>query len=184
MLGVANGNVTLRNVEIPYYYRWKAVRRVRPERLEGAPNLTLNLGVRYSLQMPRTEKYDNQGVFRPDWPRRYLPTPLTLQTVKSSPSTQVPPFAFRGRGGNSRYLMPPDYMEFRAALRLRVESQLPRERTIDTPRRLRPLARPDQRCHPLPQPGFRRHHRLCHARSPPPRPIRTTSCGWARTRRC
>ena len=30
------------------------------------PNLTFNLGVRYSLEMPRTEKYNNQGVFRPD----------------------------------------------------------------------------------------------------------------------
>ena len=29
-------------------------------------NLTINLGVRYSLDLPRTEKYDNQGVLRPD----------------------------------------------------------------------------------------------------------------------
>ncbi len=38
------------------------------------PNLTLNIGLRYAMQMPRTEKYDHQGVFRPD-----------LATIRRSP---------------------------------------------------------------------------------------------------
>ena len=43
------------------------------------PNLTLNLGVRWSLEMPRTEKYNHQGVFRPDLATNTaLATPLTL----------------------------------------------------------------------------------------------------------
>ena len=44
------------------------------------PNLTLNLGMRYSLQLPRTEKYDHQGVFRLELAQSFpLATPLTLQ---------------------------------------------------------------------------------------------------------
>ena len=43
------------------------------------PNLTFNLGVRYSLQYPRTEKYDRQGVFLPELAQEFpLTTPITI----------------------------------------------------------------------------------------------------------
>ena len=113
MMGVANGSVTLRNVEIPYYYRWNAYAGFIQNDWKVKPNLTLNIGVRYNLQMPRTEKYDNQGVFRPDLATSVpLATPLTLTDGEVISSVKVPPFAFAGRGGNSRYLLPPDYLDF------------------------------------------------------------------------
>jgi hypothetical protein len=63
--------------------------------------------------MPRTEKYNNQGVFRPDLAQSIaLPKPLTLQDGEVVSSALVPPFVFAGRGGASRYLTPPDYKDF------------------------------------------------------------------------
>jgi hypothetical protein len=112
LLGVANGSVTLRNTEIPYYYRWEAIAGFVQNDWKIKRNLTLNLGVRYSLQMPRTEKYDSQGVYRLDMTSSApLPNPLTLIDGEVIRSVQVPSFVFSGRG-NSRYLTPPDYKQF------------------------------------------------------------------------
>lgn len=113
LLGVPNGNVTLRNTEIPYYYRWNNADLFLQNDWKVRPNLTLNLGVRWNLEMPRTEKYNHQGVFRPDLAQSYnLATPLTLQDGTVIKSVQVPPFAFSGVGGNSKYLTPPQYKDF------------------------------------------------------------------------
>jgi hypothetical protein len=113
LLGVPNGNVTLRSTLIPYYYRWNNVAGFVQNDWKVRPNLTLNLGVRYNLEMPRTEKYNNQGVFRPDLAQSVaLPTPLTLQNGQVITSTLVPSFVFAGRGGNSKYLAPPQYLDF------------------------------------------------------------------------
>src|SRR5262249_51194202 len=76
------------------------------------PNLTLNLGLRWSVQMPRTEKYNNQGVFRPDLAQSFpLASPLSLTDGDVISSVNVPPFVFAGRGGNSKYLWPTDYKD-------------------------------------------------------------------------
>ena len=113
LLGVPNGNVTLRSTLIPYYYRWNNAAGFVQNDWRVRPNLTLNLGVRYNLEMPRTEKYDNQGVFRPDLTQTVpLATPLTLQDGEVIRATQVAPFVFAGRGGNSKYLTPVDYLGF------------------------------------------------------------------------
>jgi Carboxypeptidase regulatory-like domain/TonB-dependent Receptor Plug Domain len=113
LLGVVNGSVTLRNVEIPYYYRWNSYAGFIQNDWRVRPNLTLNLGIRYNLEMPRTEKYNNQGVFRTDLAQNVqLPTPVTLSDGEVITSTLVPPFVFAGRGGNSKYLTPPDYLNF------------------------------------------------------------------------
>ena len=111
-LGVPNG-ITFRTATIPYYYRWWSGDGFVQDDWKLRPNFTLNLGVRYSLQMPRTEKYNNQGVFRPELAKSFaLPTPVALQDGSTLSSILVPPFAYSGRGDNSRYLTPPDYLNF------------------------------------------------------------------------
>jgi len=112
LLGVPNG-VTLRNTLIPYYYRWNAGAAFIQNDWKVRPNLTLNLGLRYSLELPRTEKYDHQAVFLPELAKSYpLATPMTLATGETVSSALVPPFAFCGKGGRSRYLYPADYLAF------------------------------------------------------------------------
>jgi hypothetical protein len=113
LLGVPNGNVTLRPVEIPYYYRWNAGNVFVQNDWKIKPNLTINIGFRYALQMPRTEKYDHQGVFRQDLAQTLtLPKPLTLQDGEVIKTTQIVPFAFSGLGGNSKYLTSPQRTDF------------------------------------------------------------------------
>ena len=112
LLGVPSA-VTLRNTLIPYYYRWTAGAVFAQNDWKVKPNLTLNLGLRYTLNMPRTEKYDRQGAFLPDLARTFpLAAPLTLQNGAVVSSAVVPPFAFSNKGGRSRYLYDPDYKDF------------------------------------------------------------------------
>jgi hypothetical protein len=113
LLGVPSTSVTMRNVEVPYYYRWNAGAGFIQDDWKVRPNLTINIGLRYNLEMPRTEKYNNQGVFRPDLAQTVqLPTPLKLADGTTVTSTQIVPFAFSGVGGNSKYLTPPQYRDF------------------------------------------------------------------------
>ena len=112
LLGVPKGNVTLRALEVPYYYRWFGGGAFVQNDWKIKPNLTLNLGVRWNVELPRTEKYNNQGAFRPDLAQQVnLATPLTLTDGETITSTLVPPFEFAGRGGNSPYLTPPDWKD-------------------------------------------------------------------------
>jgi hypothetical protein len=127
LLGVPN-IADVRPALIDYDYRWKSGAAFVQNDWKVRPNLTLNLGLRYSLQYPRTEKHNLQGVFRPDlaqsFPltdaqRRTLATNVGLGVAASQPvpatipsSVLVPPFAFSGRGGRSRYITPVDYMGF------------------------------------------------------------------------
>jgi hypothetical protein len=111
-LGVPSG-ITMRNAVVPYYYRWNSADGFIQDDWRVRPGLTLNLGMRYNLEMPRTEKYNNQGVFRPDLAKSFpLSTPMTLADGTVLSSVLVPPFAYSGIGGNSRYLTPPDYTDF------------------------------------------------------------------------
>jgi hypothetical protein len=113
LLGVVNGSVTMRNVQVPYYYRWNAGAGFIQNDWKVKPTLTVNIGLRYSLQMPRTEKYNNQGVFRPDLAQTVtLPSPMKLADGSTLTSALNVPFAFSGLGGNSRYLTPPQYTDF------------------------------------------------------------------------
>jgi hypothetical protein len=125
LLGVPNA-VQARPVLIPYYYRWESSAGFVQNDWKVKPNLTVNLGLRYGLQLPRTEKYNRQGVFRPDLAqtvaltdaqRRAVATGLGVATTAAIPSTVptsvlVPPFAYSGRGGRSRYLFPVQYKDF------------------------------------------------------------------------
>ena len=112
LLGVPD-SVDLRNTLIPYYYRWESGAAFVQNDWKVRPNLTLNLGMRYSVNLPRTEKYDHQGAFRPDLAKSFpLSTPIPLLTGRTIDSVQVAPFAFVGKGGRSRYLYPADWKDF------------------------------------------------------------------------
>jgi len=125
ILGVPN-SVDVRPLLLNYDYGWKSGAVFVQNDWKVRPNLTLNLGMRYSLQLPRTEKNDLQGVFRPDLAqtvtltdaqRRATATGLGVPTTSAIPSyvpttVQIPVFAFANRGGRSRYLSPVDYMGF------------------------------------------------------------------------
>ena len=118
LMGVPNTYI-LRNALIPYYYRWNGGALFVQNDWKVKSNLTLNLGLRYSLEMPRTEKYDHQGVFRPDLATTVnVPQPIILSNGTALPSglsptsTSVVPFQFVGKGGEARYLYNPDYKDF------------------------------------------------------------------------
>lgn len=125
LIGVPNV-VQVRPLLLDYDYRWKSGAAFVQNDWKVRPNLTLNLGLRYSLQYPRLEKNDLQGVFRPDLAqtvtlteaqRRATATGLGIAANAPIPSfvpttVELPPFAFSGRGGRSRYLTPVDYMGF------------------------------------------------------------------------
>jgi hypothetical protein len=109
-LGVPN-TITFRTAAVPYYYRWWSGDGFIQDDWKIKPNLTLNIGLRYNLEMPRTEKYNNQGVFRPDLAKSFPIAPMTLADGSVISNVLVPPFAYAGRGGNSPYLTPPDYKD-------------------------------------------------------------------------
>ncbi len=51
---------------IPYQYRWKYYAGFVQDDFKISPNLTLNLGARYQIEVARSEKHHNQGYFVPD----------------------------------------------------------------------------------------------------------------------
>lgn len=106
-------NTTLRDVLMPVYYQWNTYAGFVQNDWKVKRNLTLNLGLRYSLFMPRTEKYDRQGYFVLDEAREFaLPNPVTLPDGTVVTKALAPPYAFAGRGGRSRHLTPVDYLGF------------------------------------------------------------------------
>jgi Carboxypeptidase regulatory-like domain/TonB-dependent Receptor Plug Domain len=125
LIGVPN-TVQVRPLLLNYDYRWKSGAAFVQNDWRVKPNLTINLGLRYTLQYPRLEKNDLQGVFRPDLSqtvtltaaqRRATATGLGIATTAPIPSyvpttVQLPPFAFSGLGGRSKYLTPVDYLGF------------------------------------------------------------------------
>lgn len=132
LMGVPNA-VQVRPLLLNYDYRWKSGATFVQNDWRIKPNLTLNLGLRYTLQYPRTEKNDLQGVFRPDLAQsrtltqaERLATAVGLGLIPATPTPPpntpvpsivpttvlIPPFAFSGQGGRSRYLTPIDYMGF------------------------------------------------------------------------
>ena len=125
LLGVPNA-VQVRPLLLNYYYYWKSGAVFAQNDWKVKPNLTVNLGLRYSLQLPRAEKNNLQGAFRTDITqtviltdaqRRATATGLGVATTAPIPSTvptqvTLPAFAFAGRGGRSKYMVPIDYTGF------------------------------------------------------------------------
>jgi outer membrane receptor protein involved in Fe transport len=112
LLGVPN-LVTLRDSLFTYYYKWKSVAGYVQNDWKIRSNLTLNLGMRYSLQYPREEENNLQAAFRPDLAKEYqLVAPVTLANGHVVTKALVPPLAFSGMGGRSKYLTPVDYRGF------------------------------------------------------------------------
>lgn len=113
LLGIPNV-ILQRPVLIPYYYRWNAAAAFIQNDWKVRPNLTLNLGLRYSLQLPRTEKNNLQGEFLPQLAQSFpLSTPITLPgSTQPITSILVPPFGYAGRGGRSHYLVPIERFDF------------------------------------------------------------------------
>ncbi len=121
LIGTPNGE-DFRPALFTYNYQWNSYAFFAQNDWKVKPNLTLNFGVRYSLQKPRTEANDNQGVFRPDLAidqtltdtqRRAIATASGVQTTDPIPTyvpttTKIIPFAFAGQGGRTRYIVPVD----------------------------------------------------------------------------
>lgn len=134
LLGVPNV-VQVRPLLLDYNYYWKSGAAFVQNDWKIRPNLTVNLGMRYSLQLPRGERHNQQGSFRPDLAQNLtlterqrldtaaglgvipanspLGTPIPAPYNAAIPtSVKIPVFALAGRGGRSKYLIPIDYKGF------------------------------------------------------------------------
>ena len=125
LLGVPNAQ-DFRPALFTYNYQWDSGAFFVQNDWKLRPNFTINLGLRYSLQKPRTEANNNQGVFRPDLAqsqtltdtqRRAIATASGVLAANPIPSyvpttANVIPFAFAGAGGRSRYIVPIDKKAF------------------------------------------------------------------------
>jgi hypothetical protein len=124
LMGIPS-NVQMRSAIVPYYYSWRSASFFVQNDWRLRPNLTLNLGLRYSLQLPRTEKHHLQGSYRPELARNVAVPQEPLCTVATRPcpaanqvrlpegmlpkEALIVPFHYSGVGANSPYMAPVDW---------------------------------------------------------------------------
>lgn len=87
-------------VSVPGYYRWHYYAGYFQDDWHATPNLTINAGLRYEIETPRREKFNNQAFIR-------LNTPGTLNGL---PTTSA--FCFSGACGNPQTMWPTNYYGF------------------------------------------------------------------------
>jgi len=85
-------------VAVPGYYRWRYYAGYVQDDWRVTPNLTINAGLRYELETPRMEKFNNQAFLT-------LNTPGNLNNLL--PTTTA--FCFSVACGNPRSLWPTNY---------------------------------------------------------------------------
>ncbi len=100
---------------IPYQYRWKYYAGFLNDEMKLAPRLTLNVGLRYQVEVPRSEKHHNQGT--------YVGVPATT----SDGIPVVGAVQLSGLGGAPNTLFPTRYNNFepRAGIAYRLPTFLP-----------------------------------------------------------
>lgn len=103
LLGIPDGlQIQTENLSNPYYYRWRDLGAYIQDDWKVRPNLTLNIGLRYSYQSPRWEKANLQGN-------------MNISRLEANPfrnNLPSPVFEFAGRNGRSRYMYDPKYLDF------------------------------------------------------------------------
>lgn len=104
LLGVPNG-INLRNVLIPYYYRWSNMAAYFQDDWKIKRNLTLNLGMRWQFNSPRWEKWNRQATFDYYNPKELLDNEGDLAGFTFD-------YLYAGYEGRSRYLEKAFYKNF------------------------------------------------------------------------
>lgn len=81
-------------VEVPGYYRWRFYAGYFQDDWKILPNLTINAGLRYELETPRMEKFNNQAYVRTGIPGNLnnlvTSTALCFSSACSNPKTLWP----------------------------------------------------------------------------------------------
>lgn len=112
LMGVP-GSTTLRSVLMPYHYQWNSAAAYVQNDWKVRSNLTLNIGLRHNLFLPRTEGDDLQGSLSLDNVTEYtLSSPVTLKNGTVITKVKAPAYEFAGRGGRSRGLTPTQWKDF------------------------------------------------------------------------
>ncbi len=88
----------------PYYYRWNYLAGYIQDDWKALPNLTVNLGLRYQVETPRTEKYNEQGSF--------VSTITGTAGTGTSAGAATGAFCFSGSCGLGRGLWPTNFKSF------------------------------------------------------------------------